>query len=47
MSFNPNSGFLFVLAAIVIVFVVAQSVFFLIGLAHPPVFAKRFGFGIG
>lgn len=30
MNFNPNSGFLFVIAAIVIVFVVAQSVFFLV-----------------
>lgn len=30
MSFNPNSSFLFILAAIVIAFVVAQSVFFLV-----------------
>ena len=30
MNFNPNSGFLFVIAAIVITFVIAQSVFFLI-----------------
>ena len=30
MNFNPNSGFLFVIATIVIAFVIAQSVFFLI-----------------
>lgn len=30
MSFHPNSSFLYVLAVIVIVFVVAQSVFFLV-----------------
>lgn len=30
MSFNPNSSFLFVLAVIVIVFVIAQSLFFLV-----------------
>ncbi|MGN1147102.1 MAG: DUF5058 family protein [Lachnospiraceae bacterium] len=30
MNFNPNSSFLFLLAAIVILFVIAQSVFFLI-----------------
>ncbi len=30
MRFNPNSSFLYVLAVIVIVFVVAQSVFFLV-----------------
>lgn len=30
MSFNPNSRFLYVLAVIVIIFVVAQSVFFLV-----------------
>ena len=30
MNFNPNSSFLFVLAALVILFVIAQSVFFLI-----------------
>ena len=30
MNFNPNSGFLFVIAAIVIAFVIAQSVFFLV-----------------
>lgn len=30
MSFNPNSSFLFIVAAVVIAFVVAQSVFFLV-----------------
>ena len=30
MNFNPNSSFLFVLAALVILFVIAQSVFFLV-----------------
>ena len=30
MSFNPNSSFLFILAAVIIAFVVAQSVFFLV-----------------
>lgn len=30
MNFNPNSSFLFLLAAIVILFVIAQSVFFLV-----------------
>lgn len=30
MSFNPNSSFLFIVAAVVIAFVVAQSVFFLL-----------------
>ncbi|MHB8128387.1 MAG: DUF5058 family protein [Mobilitalea sp.] len=30
MNFNPNSGFLYVVAAIVIVFVIIQSMFFLI-----------------
>lgn len=30
MNFNPNSSFLFLIAAIVILFVVAQSVFFLV-----------------
>ena len=30
MSFNPNSSFLYVLAVIIIIFVVAQSVFFLV-----------------
>lgn len=30
MQFNPNSSFLFVVAAVVIIFVVAQSLFFLV-----------------
>jgi len=30
MKFNPNSGFLYTVAAVVIVFVIAQSLFFLI-----------------
>lgn len=30
MNFNPNSSFMFILAGIVIIFVVAQSVFFLV-----------------
>lgn len=30
MGFNPNSGFLYAIAAIVILFVIAQSVFFLV-----------------
>ncbi|MEA5074476.1 MAG: DUF5058 family protein [Eubacterium aggregans] len=30
MTFNPNSSFLFILAAIVIIFVLAQSAFFLV-----------------
>lgn len=30
MNFNPNSSFLFIVAAVVIAFVVAQSVFFLV-----------------
>ncbi|MFV0505083.1 MAG: DUF5058 family protein, partial [Lachnospirales bacterium] len=30
MKFNPNSSFLFLLAAFVILFVIAQSVFFLV-----------------
>ena len=30
MKFSPNSGFLFVIAAFVVLFVIAQSVFFLI-----------------
>ena len=30
MSFNPNSSFLFIVAAVVIAFVVAQSAFFLV-----------------
>ncbi|MDE7259298.1 MAG: DUF5058 family protein, partial [Lachnospiraceae bacterium] len=40
MNFNPNSSFLFVLAAVVIAFVVAQSVFFLVR-------AYRHGVAIG
>ncbi len=40
MNFNPNSSFLFILAALVIVFVVAQSVFFLVR-------AYRHGIAIG
>ena len=40
MNFNPNSSFLFVLAAVVIAFVVAQSVFFLVR-------AYRHGVSIG
>lgn len=40
MNFNPNSGFLFIVAIIVIVFVVAQSVFFLVR-------AYRHGIAIG
>lgn len=40
MNFNPNSSFLFILAALVILFVVAQSVFFLIR-------AYRHGVAIG
>jgi hypothetical protein len=30
MKFDPNSGFLFVVASIIILFVIAQSIFFLI-----------------
>ncbi len=40
MNFNPNSSFLYVIAAIVIIFVVAQSVFFLVR-------AYRHGIAIG
>ena len=40
MNFDPNSSFLFVLAAVVIAFVVAQSVFFLVR-------AYRHGVSIG
>ena len=40
MNFNPNSSFMFILAAIVIAFVIAQSVFFLVR-------AYRHGIAIG
>ncbi|MDE6739625.1 MAG: DUF5058 family protein [Lachnospiraceae bacterium] len=40
MNFDPNSSFLFILAAVVIAFVVAQSVFFLVR-------AYRHGISIG